>query len=57
MMMKASPFMKPIIRQANELEKRMNIISETLDGCLKCQRGWMYLEPIFASDDIKAKMA
>lgn len=24
---------------------------------IKCQRGWMYLEPIFSSEDIKQKLA
>ena len=28
-----------------------------MEGWIKCQRSWMYLEPIFASDDIKKKMA
>lgn len=32
------------------------MIGETLEGWVKCQRSWMYLEPIFASDDIKKKL-
>jgi hypothetical protein len=34
----------------------MMIVQDTLDGWMKCQRSWMYLEPIFASDDIRKKM-
>jgi dynein heavy chain len=34
----------------------MILIQDTLDQWIKCQRGWMYLEPIFASEDIKKKM-
>ena len=55
--MKASPFIKPILKRVDDLEKRLLIIQDTLEGWIKCQRSWMYLEPIFASDDIKKKMA
>lgn len=55
-MMKASPYMKPVIRVALALEVKIVLIQDTLEQCLKCQRAWMYLEPIFASEDIKKKM-
>ena len=55
--MKSSPHIKPILKRAEDLEKRLLIIQDTLEGWIKCQRSWMYLEPIFASDDIKSKMA
>ena len=32
------------------------MVGDTLEGWMKCQRSWMYLEPIFASDDIKKKL-
>ena len=55
-MMKASPYIKPLLKMANNLELKIMLISDTLEECLKCQRNWIYLEPIFASDDIKLKM-
>lgn len=55
-MMKASPYMKPVLRVALALEVKIVLIQDTLEQCLKCQRAWMYLEPIFASEDIKKKM-
>jgi dynein heavy chain len=55
--MKVSPFIKPILKRVDDLEKRLLVIQDTLEGWIKCQRSWMYLEPIFASDDIKKKMA
>lgn len=55
--MKSSPFIKPLIPKANQIESRMIIIEQTLDGWIECQRGWIYLEPIFSSDDIKQKLA
>lgn len=48
--------MKPLIKQANTLENKIVLIQDTIEECLKCQRGWIYLEPIFASEDIKKKM-
>ena len=54
--MKASPFIKPNLKKANDLELKLMLVQETLDGWLRCQRGWKYLEPIFSSDDIKKKM-
>jgi len=56
-MMKSSPYIKPILKKANDMEAKLNMVQETLEGWMKCQRSWMYLEPIFASDDIKKKMA
>ena len=55
-MMKSSPFIKPILKRANDLEQKLLIVQDTLEGWIKCQRSWMYLQPIFESDDIKKKM-
>ena len=54
--MRASPYIKAVLNKANQLESKIVIIQDTLEGWIKCQRGWMYLEPIFSSDDIKKKM-
>jgi dynein heavy chain len=35
----------------------MMLIQDTLENWIKTQRGWMYLEPIFSSEDIQQKMA
>lgn len=57
-MMKASPAAKEkqIEKQVKMIEQKIVWIQDTLDYMIKVQRGWMYLEPIFASDDIKKKM-
>lgn len=55
-MMKASPYIKAVSNKANALEAKIVLIQDTLEGWIKCQRGWMYLEPIFISEDIKKKM-
>ena len=54
--MKSSPYIKNIIKRANDLEQKLMCVQDTLEGWMKSQRSWMYLEPIFASDDIKKKM-
>jgi dynein heavy chain len=37
-------------------ETKLNNMSELIEEIAKCQRTWMYLEPIFASDDIHKQM-
>jgi dynein heavy chain len=49
MMLKASPFMKTVQKQATALETKIILIQDTLENWIKCQRSWMYLEPIFGS--------
>jgi len=41
---------------AKAWETKLNNLSELIDEIGKCQRTWMYLEPIFASDDIGKTM-
>ncbi|EGR32288.1 hypothetical protein IMG5_089580 [Ichthyophthirius multifiliis] len=55
-MMKASPYIKPILKYAQSLEHKIIVFQDTLEQWNKCQRGWMYLEPIFTSEDIIKKM-
>ena len=57
MMMKASPYIRGCLSKAYQLEYKIVLIQDTIEGGIKCQRTWMYLEPIFSSDDIKKKLA
>lgn len=55
--MLGSQFMKGKLRNETKgWETRLNNMSELIEEIAKCQRTWMYLEPIFASDDIHKQM-
>ena len=55
--MLGSQFMKGKLRNETKLwETKLNNMSELIEEIAKCQRTWMYLEPIFASDDIHKQM-
>jgi dynein heavy chain, axonemal len=37
-------------------EADLNMISDVVDAWMRVQRDWMYLESIFASDDIRQQL-
>ncbi|GMH42976.1 hypothetical protein BSKO_10898 [Bryopsis sp. KO-2023] len=50
--MNASPFVKPFKARAALWEDTLQTLQDMLDNLLRCQSTWLFLEPIFTSDDI-----
>jgi len=51
-----SMFKGPFEEEIDDWNTRLMRVSETLEEWLKCQKAWMYLQPIFDSDDIMRQL-
>ncbi|VDM31966.1 unnamed protein product [Hydatigera taeniaeformis] len=50
--MSFSPYKKQFEERITAWETRLQVTQEVIDEWINCQRRWLYLEPIFASEDI-----
>lgn len=55
--MLGSQYMDPPLRkEARQWESKLKEMSDIVDEIRKCQKAWMYLEPIFSSEDIHKQL-
>ena len=51
-----SPFKGVFEEDIGNWDRKLNTVSEVMEEWLAVQRNWMYLEPIFSSDDINKQL-
>ncbi|KAG8302480.1 Dynein heavy chain 3, axonemal [Homalodisca vitripennis] len=54
--MRGSPYVKPFQSEMQQWEEKLISMQDILDAWLQVQATWMYLEPIFSSEDIMRQM-
>ncbi|XP_050390512.1 dynein axonemal heavy chain 1 [Patella vulgata] len=54
--MSFSPYKKPFEERISSWESKLRTTQDVLDEWLQCQRAWLYLEPIFSSEDINRQL-
>eukprot|EP00727_Mastigamoeba_balamuthi_P003136 m51a1_g1282 putative dynein heavy chain axonemal (4140) ;mRNA; f:131088-144324 len=52
----ASRFVGPIKHEVETWDKQLQLVADTLDEWMKCQRNWMYLESIFSASDMQRSL-
>ncbi|CAK9060586.1 unnamed protein product [Durusdinium trenchii] len=53
---RGSPFVEPIEKEVKDWLAKLTLIQDLLEQWIVMQRSWLYLEPIFSSDDIKKQL-
>mmetsp|Transcript_30720 Transcript_30720/g.59916 ORF Transcript_30720/g.59916 Transcript_30720/m.59916 type:complete len:4305 (+) Transcript_30720:116-13030(+) len=54
--MRGSPYVKPFEVRTKKWEIRLQLMSDIMEEWLACQKTWIYLEPIFSSEDIMRQL-
>lgn len=54
--MHSSAYIKPFEEEMKDWEDKLISMQDILDAWLRCQESWLYLEPIFNSEDIMKQM-
>uniref|UniRef100_A0A6I8P5E1 Dynein axonemal heavy chain 1 n=1 Tax=Ornithorhynchus anatinus TaxID=9258 RepID=A0A6I8P5E1_ORNAN len=54
--MSFSPYKKPFEERIRTWENKLKLTQDVLEEWLACQRSWLYLEPIFSSEDITKQL-
>ena len=50
--MSFSPYKKPFENRIMNWESKLRMTQDVMEEWATCQRAWLYLEPIFSSEDI-----
>lgn len=54
--MSFSPFKKPFEARILSWENKLRVTQDVIEEWLVCQKNWLYLEPIFSSEDIARQL-
>lgn len=54
--MMGSRYLQGVRKDVERWQRKLSLLSDTLDEWVACQRNWMYLETIFSADDIQQQL-
>lgn len=55
--MKQLPYLGGLRKKVEELERKLVGMQDLISEWIKCQRAWLYLQPIFGAEDLKKSMS